>query len=263
MMPRLAEIGGAAILRALVLEQQLNAALLAAELTIDQEDLDRELDLLITAMDRDDRDRGTRLLDDLREREHQGPVRFDHLLFRNAALRALVEPTIGDPSNEQMIDLHEIIHGPRTRCRLIVTSTLAEAESILRRVANGEDFGDLAAAHSIDLSSQHRGKIPPLSPMDPAWPAAIRTAVAAMTVGERSQPILIGDRIALVEVIEELPADGSTLQETHAAILAARRLAAERVAMERLAQTLIGQSSVTIFDPHLRRAWELSQESRP
>ena len=69
----------------------------------------------------------------------------------------------------------------------ILVATLAEAETLLEQLANGADFGTLAAQHSKcpsggnggDLGAFGRGQMV----------LAFETATYALPVGERSQPI--------------------------------------------------------------------------
>ena len=58
--------------------------------------------------------------------------------------------------------------------RIIVVSTLEEANKVISRIQLGESFSDVAIDISIDSSASRGGQVESISTADPIWPAPIR-----------------------------------------------------------------------------------------
>ena len=130
----------------------------------------------------DDENDARELLSEVRSNEGLGPARYEALLWRNAALRALVQPDL--QLNEPLLRrLHRMRHGQRLQIRLIVVPTLQEAEELHARLTGGEAFDAIASTRSID-SSRDRGGLVDHQSEDPAWPAALRSELESKQAGE-------------------------------------------------------------------------------
>ena len=141
----LAELSGGVILREFLLDRRI--AELAAErgVVVDQAMIDRERGLLLETL-ASDPDRAAELLAAVRARQGLGPVRFEALLRRNAALRALVagEIVVDEIAIER---IHDVRHGPRRVARIIAVAELAEASRLAESIAAGGDFATIAFEH--------------------------------------------------------------------------------------------------------------------
>ena len=160
-----------------------------------------------------------RLLDTLRQRQGLGQVRFENLLRRNAALRAMVRDRVSI-SEAEILQLHEIVHGAKRQARLIVVPTLTDARRILARLEGGEAFMDVAVAVSTDSSAPRGGLLEPISIADPSYPESLRAALWKLEHGDVSSPILLDGQYALLTLVREIPADGAHLEDVRAVLVA-------------------------------------------
>ncbi len=257
---RLVERAGAEIMRELRLEAALRSALQEASIDIGDRAMRNEENLLLERLSEDE-DTARKLLEELRNNEGLGPERFKALLWRNAALRALVQDDIevGEPLLRRM---HRLEHGERIVIRLIVLSTLQESEEVRLELDAGGDFATMASRRSIDSSRDRGGLLDPISVEDPAWPQVIRTAIADLEPGDTSSVIFIDDRFAIARVEEILPGDDVSFESNRPELVRVARLTQERIKMAELAGKLGPRPSLRVLDPTLREAWEIDESTR-
>lgn len=253
----LSEIGGAQALREVALDRAVERMVAEAGITITPIDLDAERVLLRETL-HDDPDVSLRLLNELRARQGLGPVRFNALMYRNAALRALVRDrvTVNDAAVQRM---HDVLHGPKRQARLMVLPTLPAAKQAIDRLENGHFFGDVAVELSTDASATRGGLLEPISRSDASYPDALRGALWNLHVGEFSSPILLNDQYALLMLVREIEGDGVRLEAVRSEMQQRVRRQQERLLMDQLAREIIQNLSVTIFDDSLRESWRMSR----
>ncbi|MCA9290745.1 MAG: hypothetical protein KDA25_06430, partial [Phycisphaerales bacterium] len=159
--PALNELAGAAALQEHILDRELAGLLAGAGLVIGEADTSRERRRMLDALDADP-ETAIRLLRELRDRDGLGDARFASLLYRNAALRALVAPEVR-VTEDAVQEMFEVLHGAKRQVRVMVVPTFAVAERMLQRLQAGESFADLAVAHSTDSSAPRGGLLEPIS----------------------------------------------------------------------------------------------------
>ena len=251
--PALHEIGGATALREAIVDVRLVRRLSSAGIAIDSARITREEELLLETLDLS-RERALDLLGEIRDRQGLGPRRFAALLARNAGLRALVEREvkIDDDGLENMFDL---LHGPKRVARIAVLASLADAQRFgddASRTDAGTTgasrFAELAVERSLDESASRGGLLAPVARRDPSYPEVLRAAIYSTPPGTISAPILDGSRFYMVMVVEERPADGTTLADARPRCERLLRISRERLLMDALARELASPEGVTIFD---------------
>jgi parvulin-like peptidyl-prolyl isomerase len=253
----LSEIGGTQALREVALDRAVERMAAEAGITITPIDLDAERALLRETL-HDDPDVALRLLEELRARQGLGPVRFNALMYRNAALRALVRDrvTVSDAAVQNMYD---VLHGPRRQARLMVLPTLPAAKQAIDRLENGDFFGDIAVELSTDASATRGGLLEPISRSDASYPEALRSALWNLQIGEYSRPILLNDQYALLMMVREIEGEGVRLEAVRGEMQQRVRRQQERLLMDQLAREIIQNMSVTIFDDSLRESWRMNR----
>jgi hypothetical protein len=251
--PALSEIGGATALREAVVDARLARRISSAGIVIDQAHIAREEELLLETLD-PVRERALDLLGEIRDRQGLGPRRFAALLARNAGLRALVEREvqIDDAGLENMYDL---LHGPKRVARIAVLASLADAQRFADDASSADAgttgasrFAELAVERSLDESAARGGLLAPVARRDPSYPEVLRAAIYSTPPGTISAPILDGSRFYVVMVVEERPADGTTLADARPRCERLLRISRERLLMDALARELASPEGVTIFD---------------
>ncbi len=257
---KLSEAAGGEVLREIILERAIDKALDNADMTISSDDLARERRLLLETLS-DDPDVALRLLDELRVRQGLGPARFNALMYRNAALRALVKDQvqITEASARRM---HEITYGTRRQARLMILPTLGAAQHAIDRVHGGQFFGDVAVEISTDASASRGGLLEPISRADSSYPEALRSALWALQPGELSSPILLNDQYAVLMFIDEIEGEDVAFDDVRDEMHRLARLQRERMLMDQLARDLVRNVSVTIFDDALNESWRMMRRNR-
>jgi len=250
----LAELSGGIVLREYLLDRRI--AELAAErgVAVDAAMLKQEEQRLLETLS-EDSDRAAELLDAVRARQGLGPARYEALLRRNAALRALVagEIAVDEASIERIFDVR---HGPRRVARIIAVAELSEASRLAESISAGEDFAELAFAHSTDSSRGVGGLVTPISRLDPSWPNAFREALYDLAPGETSPPVLVDGSWVLVHFVEEMPGDGVELESVRPRLEQLARIQLERVRMDRVARDAAASLDPDIVDPVFRESWK-------
>lgn len=210
----------------------------------------------------DDPDRAVRLLEQLRASEGLGPVRFDALLHRNAALRALVRDQV-NVTNDAARRMFDTVHGPKRQARLMILPTLGVAREATERMENGEFFGDVAVELSSDASASRGGLLEPISRSDGSYPEVLRKTLFDLETGEISRPILINDQYALLELVREIEGDDVDFDDVRDDMRRRVRLQQQRALMDQQARSMMRNIKVTIFDESLNASWRMSRQDRP
>jgi len=253
------EAAGGEALADLVLGQEIARELEQRGLVVDAAAINRERELIAGTLSADP-DTAARLLGELRASRGLGKHRFEAMLRRNAGLRLLVADQV-EVTEAAVKQAYLIQHGPRYRVRLLVVADAGEAGRLRARAAAGEAFADLASLHSADPSAAQGGLLSPISPADPRYPQALRTALPKLAPGQPSPVLALDDRFAVLWLEDKIESDGTALADVRDALTGSVRLRAQRLRMEQLARQMLARSNVIVLDPTLKRAWE-SQRQR-
>lgn len=255
MWPLLAEAAGGVVAQELALLAALDSACDEAGIVITEAALDRERALVESQLTATGAGADTgALLARVRASRGLGPERFAALLRRNAMLRALVRPDV-QVTESAIVQAYRLEFGPTRVVRLITTDQLAEASAAIGEIRGGRSFSAVAAERSTDPSRVRGGLIGAISLADPAYPEALRTAAAAIEVGEVSSPVALdrGFAVVMVDAIEE--DDVPALDDVRDRAAEVATLRAERVLMEAKARELQAGVSPRFFDASLRWSW--------
>jgi parvulin-like peptidyl-prolyl isomerase len=274
--PSMTELAGGQALQEAVLDRLLSEQLKTRGLTVTTEDIASEQATLAASVVRNAKttpQEAERLLEQVRKSRGLGATRFDGLLRRSAMMRKLVAESV-TVSEEEVKQAFEISHGPKYRARLILVPTQREASDLrnsLLGITPGEPaptppardvltlrFSESATKLSSDPSANRGGLMDPISPADPAYPAAARQMLARLTPGELSAVIPVDRGFALLLLEEQLPPDGVKLEDVSTQIRAEVRKRRERLAMDDLARRLLRGANVSILDRSLDWSWRNS-----
>ena len=256
--PRLIELSGATALEELLLERSLRRELGLAQITIDSAATALEEQSARDALSNDPV-RAAQLLEALRSAQGLGATRWQALLWRNAALRALARRDVR-MTEAHIVEAFDVAHGPRRTARLLVVADVAAASSARTRIAAGEPFSEVCAQLSTDSSASRGGLLAPIAKGDPSFPPAFRDVLFSLRVGEISQAVLLENGYAIVQLVRETPGDGSDPAATRAECERLARRALERIEMDRIARALVRKATPTLFDESMRASWQWQVE---
>lgn len=252
--PAILELSGGVILREILLDRRIVELAAGRGITATEAMIEAERTLLLASLS-DDPDRAVELLAAVRARQGLGEARFTALLRRNALLRAMIAGEV-TPDSDAIRRIHDVRHGARRRARIVAVSSFAEAAALRAEIEGGGDPAEVAFRASTDPSRSAGGLIPPVTRLDPSWPAAFREALFALAVEEVSAPVLVDGSWLVVVLLEEIPADGVSIDAARPELERLARLQQERVLMDRIVRDAAASLDPRILDPALRGAWE-------
>lgn len=258
--PLLVEAGGAAVLGEIALDQAIDRELARRGLSVAPDDAQAEEDALLDELASvAPGQTRAEVLDEIRRNRGLGPARYQALLRRNAALRAMVR-TEAAPTETELELARRLAFGPTRRVRLFVSPSEFDAAQTRADAAGrpADQRGVAFAQHCFDASvhpsASRGGLIERFHADDPAYPDVVGDAARALQAGGVS-PVLAtpaGFAVVLVEAIN--PGTEATPDEARR-VERRVRVRKERLAMERLARDLLSRTRVSPVDPDLARAW--------
>ncbi len=262
--PALAESVGSEIVAELALERVLEQEMRRRGMSLGAGAVDDELEILRRELETSPGEDRHALLERVREQRGLGEARFARLLRRSAMLRALARDAVTLEPRE--IDLAEQIrYGQRREALVIVTPTEREASAlrseILAAGSPSDAFMARAAQHSIDASASRGGQLGAVSPVDPAFPDALRRAISATPPGGLTQILAIEQGFAFAMVTRSIPEETAPAG-ARARIEAELRRRKQRLEMDRVATRLMDQAKITVLDRSLAWSWDASRSGR-
>ena len=254
----LLEAAGGQLLAEKVLSLQLHKKLGSALIT--QQDIQNERARFVASLHSNPQ-LAEKLLAQLKQRQGLGKERFADFLFRQAALRKLVEPqvTVTDKAIRQAFELK---YGPMSVVQIILTDSPAQAVKILNLARKGRDFALLVNEYSQDPRSKaSNGMLPPISPADATFPIALHKAIKQCHVGQISDVVALDNGFAILKLVSKNQRQAVLLEDVRSTLAAAVRLDVEQMLMRQLAATLMDQAQVVVLDRELNQSWQASQRN--
>ena len=249
--PLLVETAGGEVLTEIVLDEQIARELAKVNLTVSDQDVRRERELLLAGFSADP-DEARRLLDEVLRRRGMGPRRLEMSLRQTAGLRKLIagEAIVSD---EMVRRIYEQRNVPHVQCRLILVPTLREASEVLAQLRDGASFTELAVSRSIDESRLNGGLLPPIAPYDSSFPAAVTAAVARMEPGAISDPIALEQGFAILRCERKVTPETGPFEDVAERLRDELKLNLQSAAMQRKRRVLLEEAEVTVLDADLSR----------
>lgn len=251
----LLEDSGGEVLSEIVLDRAIDQKLAARGLKLTPAQIAKEKQLVLATLSPDPNE-AARLLKRLRQRRGLGKVRFAAMLRRNAGLRLLVKSHI-TVTPAALHRAYQRTYGPQYQAQLIVRPTADQIQQLRSKIQHGASFTRLAIEDSTDPSSIQGGLLPPISPADPAYPQAIRSALTKLKPGQISPIIGIEGGFALLKLVRKIQGKSVKFDDVKKALIKKVRTRAERLQMRQLAQRLLKQADVVVLDPALSKGWSM------
>lgn len=261
--PALLELAGGQVLGEAVVDAMLAQRLSQAGLTLTPQAIETEKALLVETLEPQNEDEATLLLREIRRRRGLGDTRFLNLLRRNAMMRLLVQHQV-NVTDDELRQAYRLHYGETYHARVLTVSTLAEASRLRALLTEGKaDFADLAVKRSTDPSAIQGGLLPPISPVDPAFPQVIRdTLVRLDQAGQKlSDVVALDNGYALIHLERKTVPDHVEFADVKERLAEQVRRSAERVLMQQLARELLAEATVVVLDPALDASWQAQKKA--
>lgn len=192
-----------------------------------------------------------RMLDSILAARHMSRAEFMLTVRRNAILRKLLVANL-TISEEQLRTEYELAFGERVLVRHIQLGNLADASRIIERLTAGEDFADLAARFSTNVTTARRGgMLDPFSLRDEHIPQAMRQAVGRLSVGEVSDVVRVGEWYHILRLDEMIPAQQRGFDSVREELQTRIEVRLTDTEMRTLHDKLFAEAPVEICDPLL------------
>lgn len=252
-----------------VLEQLvvLDAAELLAtqkRLTITQADIDREYDAALRKLvdpfsgassGNFDRQAAERTLESVLAQRNISREEFRLGMRRHAYLRRIVESELTFTREQLQAELQRR-YGPRLEVRHIQLASPRSAARIRARLANGEDFAQLAREHSANLiSAEAGGLLQPFWDQDDALPALFRQTASSLKAGEISEAVRVGEWYHLIKLERRIEAKPVELEPIRGELTQSLLERLSDPAMEKLYERLFREAKIEIHDRVLDEAF--------
>jgi foldase protein PrsA len=200
------------------------------------------------------------LLDQLLVRRDVTLNQWNKTMWRNAMLDKLARVDLKVEDAEIRNEFGEL-YGRKYVVRHIQTASLSEAQEVLDRLRDGENFVKLAKEVSKNPSGAEGGLLPPIGPKAEGLPFAMREVARSMKeIGEISAPIQTGTAfhiLYLEEIIEPQDVDFESVREELADTVYQKKLS---LLKQKILADMIRQAKIEYVNPILKEASEKTQE---
>lgn len=192
---------GDAVLRAMMVRQAIQLEAEASELHISQDELDSEL--AKSADGYDSEEQYFAVMEEqlgLSKKQLLEEIRY-RLLMEKITIRDIA---ITDGEVERYIEEHAERFAPKQKLHLqwIVTDTRQQANDILKKLADGEEFAELAKAYSKDeFTANSGGDLGMIDADDPFYDESMLATALDMSIAEIAGPVELGEGFAILELI--------------------------------------------------------------
>jgi foldase protein PrsA len=202
-----------------------------------------------------------RLLDSILVTRYLSRPEFMLTVRRNAFLRnALTAELI--VSDEQLQAEYDLAYGDRVQVRHIQLGNLTDAARIKERLTAGEDFADLAARYSTNVSTVRRGGLlDAFSIRDEHIPLAMRQTASKLIAGEVSDVVRVGEWYHLLKLEKHIPAEKRDFESVRDVLQKRIEIRLTDARMRDLHEKLFEEAAVQISDPLLREAYQAAHRS--
>ena len=233
-------------------------------LTITQADIDREYDGALRKLvdpfsgassGNFDRESAERTLESVLAQRNISREEFRLGMRRHAYLRRIVESELTFTREQLQAELQRR-YGPRLEVRHIQLASPRSAARIRARLANGEDFAQLAREHSANLiSAEAGGLLQPFSDKDDALPALFRRTASSLKAGEISEAVRVGEWYHLIKLERRIEAKPVELEPIRGELTQSLLERLSDPAMEKLYERLFREAKIEIHDLVLDEAF--------
>ncbi|WP_239619014.1 peptidylprolyl isomerase [Cohnella mopanensis] len=251
LLDQLLSVYGSQTLRSMMLQKAVNEEAKISQIVVTDEELEQELRLMQQGYE--DEDQFYEAMDEqlgMNREQVREDARYRLLLEKLSIRDISVSPTEIDSYLEE----HREQLQPRKKYQWaqIVVQTAEQANGLLDRLAEGEDFAQLARRYSMDeFTAEDGGNVGWIEDQDPFEAPAVMDAVSAMHVGETTGPIHVDQGYVIVRLDGKQEMQTKTEEEIRTEVR--RQLAlGKAVSTRELEQALLIKYRADVKDDSLR-----------
>jgi len=196
--------------------------------------------------------------------QRQNPrVYWDMTMRRNAILRKMAAGRIRI-TDAMLTAEYNRRYGLKVVCRHIQCDSAVDAQKLLKRIAEGEDFAELARQFSTNGATAAKGgSLPPFSRDERSYPDPIRDAAFDLADGEVSEIVQVDKDFHILKREKVLPRQDVTFEDVKDELHRTLFDAGIRPTITRLSHELYNAADVRILDPVLKSQAQRQALSAP
>jgi len=179
-------------------------------------------------------------------------IYWDMTIRRNAILRKMAVSRVRI-TDAMLTAEYNRRYGLKVVCRHIQCASAIDAQKLLKRIADGEDFAELARRFSTNAATAAKGGLlPPFSRDERRYPDPIRDAAFDLADGEVSEIIQVDRDFHILKREKVLPRRDVAFEDVKDELRRTLFDAGIRPMITRLSHELYNAADVQILDPVLK-----------
>ena len=193
-----------------------------------------------------------RLLEQLLKRNNVSQDQWNLTMRRNTLLAKLAENQV-QVTEEETKDEFDRQYERKVKVQHIQTATLADAQKVLKDLADGAEFTALVNKYSIGPTADKAGLLEPFGSKDTGTPPALRQVAMGMKkIGEVSDPIQVGTAFHILKLLGIIEPENIKYENVQARLAADVRKRKAVALQQDILQILVRGGKLQYVDPILK-----------
>jgi foldase protein PrsA len=193
-----------------------------------------------------------RLLEQLLKRNNVSQDQWNLTMRRNALLAKLADSQV-QVAEEEVKEEFDRQYEQKVKVQHIQTATLADAQKVLKDLADGAEFTALVNKYSIGPTADKAGLLEPFGSRDTGTPPALRQVAMGMKkAGEVSDPIQVGTVFHILKLLAIIEPENVKYEDVRARLAADVRKRKAVALQQDILQILIRGGKLQYVDPILK-----------
>jgi foldase protein PrsA len=193
-----------------------------------------------------------RLLEQLLKKNNVSQDQWNLTMRRNTLLAKLADNQV-QVAEEEVKEEFGRQYERKVRVQHIQTASLADAQKVLKDLAEGAEFTALVNKYSIGPTADKAGLLEPFGAKDTGTPPALRQVAMGMKkVGEVSDPIQVGTAFHILKLLASIEPENVKYEDVRARLAADVRKRKAVALQQDILQILIRSGKLQYVDPILK-----------
>jgi len=193
-----------------------------------------------------------RLLEQLLKKNNVSQEQWNLTMRRNTLLAKLADKQV-QVAEEEVKEEFDRQYERKVKVQHIQTATLADAQKVLKDLANGAEFTALVNKYSLGPTADKAGLLEPFGSRDSGTPPALRQVAMGMKkIGEISEPIQVGTAFHILKLLAIIEPENIKYEDVRARLAADVRKTKAVALQQDILQILIRGGKLQYVDPILK-----------
>lgn len=193
-----------------------------------------------------------RLLEQLLKRNNVSLDQWNLTMRRNTLLAKLADNQV-QVTEEETKEEFDRQYERKVKVQHIQTATLADAQKVLKDLADGAEFTALVNKYSIGPTADKAGLLEPFGSKDTGTPPALRQVAMGMKkIGEVSDPIQVGTAFHILKLLGIIEPENIKYENVQARLAADVRKRKAVALQQDILQILVRGGKLQYVDPILK-----------